>query len=63
MMALARTVMLVVVLGATRTYAADIDYLAPPGVPAKEFPSLLRNSLVILPAKKLLGPWSMIQSP
>ena len=39
MMALARTVMLVVVLGATRTYAADIDYLAPPGVPAKEFPS------------------------
>ena len=39
MMALARTVTLVVALGATHAYAADVGYLAPPGVPAKEFPS------------------------
>ncbi len=39
MMALARTVTILAVLGATHAYAADIGYLAPPGVPAKEFPS------------------------
>ena len=39
MMALARAVTLLVALGATCAYAADIGYLAPPGVPAKEFPS------------------------
>jgi SAM-dependent methyltransferase len=30
---------LLVVLGASLAHAADIGYLAPPGVPAKEFPS------------------------
>ena len=39
LLALARAATLLVVLGATRAYAADIGYLAPPGVPAKEFPS------------------------
>jgi SAM-dependent methyltransferase len=39
MMALARTVMLLAALGAACAYAADIGYLAPPGVSAKEFPS------------------------
>src|SRR5258708_322612 len=39
MMALARAATLLVVLSATRAYAADIGYLAPPGVPAKEFPT------------------------
>lgn len=39
MMALARAVMLLVALGATHAYAADVRYLAPPGIPAKEFPS------------------------
>jgi SAM-dependent methyltransferase len=31
--------MLVAALGAAGAYAADIGYLAPPGIPAKEFPS------------------------
>jgi len=35
----ARAATLLLVLGATCAYAADIGYLAPPGVPAKEFPS------------------------
>ena len=39
MMALARAVMLVLALGATCAHATDIEYLAPPGVPAKEFPA------------------------
>jgi len=39
MMAWARAVALVVALVASRAYATDIEYLAPPGVPAKEFPS------------------------
>ena len=39
MTALARAAMFVVALGATCAHAADIGYLAPPGVPAKEFPS------------------------
>src|SRR5271169_2502841 len=39
MRALARAVTLLVALGATHAYAADVRYLAPPGVPAKEFPS------------------------
>src|SRR5258708_19635818 len=39
MMALARAVTLLVALGATHAYAADVGYLAPPGIPAKEFPS------------------------
>jgi SAM-dependent methyltransferase len=39
MMALARTATFLVALGATHAYAAGIGYLAPPGVPAKEFPS------------------------
>ncbi|WFU43273.1 methyltransferase domain-containing protein [Bradyrhizobium sp. CB82] len=38
-MALAHAATLVVALAASHTYAADIDYLAPPGVAAKEFPS------------------------
>ena len=39
MLALARTALLLVALGAGGAYAADIGYLAPPGAPAKEFPS------------------------
>src|SRR5215831_59815 len=39
MMALARAVTLLVGLGASCASAADIGYLAPPGVAAKEFPS------------------------
>ena len=39
MTALARMVMLFVALVAGGVYAADIGYLAPPGAPAKEFPS------------------------
>jgi predicted methyltransferase len=39
MMALARAATLLAALGATLAYATDIGYLAPPGVPAKEFPS------------------------
>ncbi|MCA6119188.1 methyltransferase domain-containing protein [Bradyrhizobium sp. WSM 1738] len=39
MMALARAVMLLVSMGVSCGHAADIRYLAPPGVPAKEFPS------------------------
>src|SRR5258707_12103117 len=39
MMALARTVRILAVLDPTHAYAGDIGYLAPPGVPAKEFPS------------------------
>ena len=39
MTALARIVMLLVALGATGAFAADIGYLAPPGVPATAFPS------------------------
>ena len=39
MMALARTVALLVALGATYADAADMGYLAPPGVAAGEFPS------------------------
>jgi SAM-dependent methyltransferase len=39
MMALTRAAMLVVALGATCAHAADISYLAAPGIPAEEFPS------------------------
>jgi SAM-dependent methyltransferase len=39
MMALARALTLLVALGATCAYAADIGYLAPLGVSAKAFPS------------------------
>jgi SAM-dependent methyltransferase len=39
MRAMARAVTLLVALGATHAYASDVRYLAPPGVPAKEFPS------------------------
>ena len=42
MRALARAATLLVTLGATCAHAAQIGYLAPPGVPAKEFPSPLR---------------------
>ncbi|MBR0852990.1 class I SAM-dependent methyltransferase [Bradyrhizobium liaoningense] len=35
----AATLTLLVAFAATRAYAADIDYLAPPGVAANEFPS------------------------
>jgi SAM-dependent methyltransferase len=38
-MGLARTVTLLMVQAATLAYAADIGYLAPPGVAANEFPS------------------------
>src|ERR671919_429557 len=43
MMALARAVTLLVGLSASCGYAADIGYLAPPGVPAKEFPAPQRT--------------------
>src|SRR5215468_2745535 len=39
MIALVRAVMLVLALDASCAHAADIGYLAPPGVPASEFPS------------------------
>ncbi|WP_456636259.1 class I SAM-dependent methyltransferase [Bradyrhizobium sp. USDA 10063] len=39
MIALVRAAMFIAALDAARAYAADIGYLAPPGVPAKEFPS------------------------
>jgi SAM-dependent methyltransferase len=39
MIALVRAATFIAALDAARAYAADIDYLAPPGVPAKEFPS------------------------
>jgi SAM-dependent methyltransferase len=39
MMPLARAVTLLLALDASHAYAAQIGYLAPPGVPAKEFPS------------------------
>ena len=39
MMALVRTATLLAALGATRAHGAEIGYLAPPGVPAQEFPS------------------------
>ncbi len=39
MIARTRAALLVAALGATCTYAADIGYIAPPGVPATEFPS------------------------
>jgi hypothetical protein len=39
MIALVRAVMLVLALGASCAHAADIEYLAPPGVPAREFPA------------------------
>src|SRR5258707_3716948 len=39
MKALARAATLLVALSATHAYAADVGYLAPPGVPAEEFPS------------------------
>ena len=39
MMALARAAMLLVALGATYAYAAEIGYLAPPGAAATGFPS------------------------
>src|SRR5215469_5846924 len=39
MMASAHTVMVVLALGASCAHAADIGYLAPPGVPATAFPS------------------------
>jgi SAM-dependent methyltransferase len=42
MMALARAVTLLVGLSASCGHAADIGYLAPPGVPAKEFPAAQR---------------------
>ena len=42
MRALARAATLLVTLGAACAHSAEIGYLAPPGVPAKEFPSPLR---------------------
>jgi SAM-dependent methyltransferase len=42
MRALVRTAVLHVALGVTVAYGADIGYLAPPGVPAKQFPSARR---------------------
>src|SRR5258705_8029738 len=50
MMALVRTATLLVALGATYAYPADVGYLAPPGVPAKEFPSPQR------PVAQIVGP-------
>jgi SAM-dependent methyltransferase len=42
MMALVRAAVLYMALGATLACATDIGYLAPPGVPAKQFPSARR---------------------
>jgi SAM-dependent methyltransferase len=42
LVALVRTAVLLVALGATLAYAADVGYLAPPGAPAKQFPSARR---------------------
>ena len=39
MIALVRAVTLALALGAGCAHAADIEYLAPPGVPAREFPA------------------------
>ena len=39
MIALVRAVMLVLALGVSCAHADDIEYLAPPGVPAREFPA------------------------
>jgi SAM-dependent methyltransferase len=50
MMTLTRAAALVVALGATCAHAADISYLAPPGVSAKEFPSPRR------PVAQIVGP-------
>jgi SAM-dependent methyltransferase len=52
MMALARAVVLVVGLGTTCAYAADIGYLAPPGVAAKDFPSPQRPVAPIVSPKR-----------
>ena len=52
MMALARAVMLVVGLGATCAYATEIDYLASPGIPAKDFPSPQRSVAPIVSPKR-----------
>jgi SAM-dependent methyltransferase len=43
MTALTRAATLLVALGVTCAYGADIGYLAPPGAPAKEFPSPQRS--------------------
>ena len=51
-MALARGATLLVALAATRAYTAGIDYLAPPGVPAEEFPSPLRPVAQIVSPKR-----------
>jgi SAM-dependent methyltransferase len=52
MIALARALTLLVVLGATSAYAADIGYLAPPGAPANEFPSPQRPvALIVSPSR------------
>src|SRR5258708_38319642 len=48
MIALARAATLLAALGATLAYASDIGYLAPPGVPAKEFPSPQRPGAQIV---------------
>ena len=49
-MALARAATLLVAFSATRAPAADIGYLALPGVAAKEFPSPQR------PVARIVGP-------
>jgi SAM-dependent methyltransferase len=50
MMALVRVAILLATLGVTCAHAADIGYLAPPGVAAKEFPSPRR------PVAKIVSP-------
>jgi SAM-dependent methyltransferase len=53
MMASARTVVLVLALGAGSAHAADIGYLAPPGVPASEFPSPQRPvAQIVSPSRR-----------
>lgn len=52
MMALARAVILVVGVCATCAYAADIGYLAPPGIPAQDFPSSQRPVAPIVSPKR-----------
>lgn len=52
MMALARAVTLLVCLGASCGHAADIGYLAPPGVPAKEFPPPQRKVAQIVSSSR-----------
>ena len=51
MIALARAMTLVVGLVATCPHASDIGYLAPPGVPAKNFPHPRPIAQIVSPSR------------